>query len=266
MPGATYSPGMNETSTITAGRHPTRVLDKGEGAAVVILHGWGGRIESMSPVVSCLAARFRVLALDLPGFGESPPPSGSWGTPDYAAFVRDVLAEKGVARAHFLGHSFGGKTSLYLAATHGGVVDKLILVDPTGLRSSPSLQVRAKRTLSKVAKLLGAAGPPGRAARSALYRRISSSDYQDAGPMRPTLVRVVNEDLSPLLSAVRSPTLIVWGTEDEAVPVAHGRTMERLIPDAGLVLFEGAGHFPYLDERDRFCRIVRHFLGVPLSP
>lgn len=257
---------MKETSTIVAGGHPTRVLDVGQGDVVVVLHGWGGRIESMSPVVSCLAPRCRALAFDLPGFGESPPPPGGWGTPDYAAFVRAVLSEVGVARAHFVGHSFGGKTSLYLAATHHGVVDKLVLVDPTGLRSAPSAKVRAKRALSKVGKIIALAGPVGRAVQGALYRRIASSDYQEAGPMRSTLVRVVNEDLASLLPAVGSSTLIVWGTEDDAVPVAHGRTMERLIPDAGLVLFEGAGHFPYLDEQDRFCRILRHFLGVPLSP
>lgn len=257
---------MKETSTVVAAGHPTRVLDTGRGDAVVILHGWGGRIESMAPVVSCLASRCRALAFDLPGFGESPPPPAGWGTPDYAAFVRAVLAHTGITHAHFVGHSFGGKTSLYLAATQQGVVDKLVVVDPSGLRSAPSAKVRAKRALSRAGKALGLAGPPGRAAQRALYRRISSSDYQEAGPLRPTLVRVVNEDLTSLLPAVSSPTLIVWGSEDEAVPVAHGRTMERLIPDAGLVLFEGAGHFPYLDERDRFCRIVRHFLGVPLSP
>jgi pimeloyl-ACP methyl ester carboxylesterase len=51
--------------------------------------------------------------------------------------------------------------------------------------------------------------------------------------------------------------------QEDAVPVEHGRRMAKLIPDAGLVLFEGAGHFAYLDDPDRFCRVVRHFLGAP---
>ena len=97
--------------------------------------------------------------------------------------------------------------------------------------------------------------------RDAVYERIASSDYKDAGELRPTLVKVVNEDLTPLLSRIGASTLLVWGTKDDAVPVAHARTMERLIPDAGLVLFEGAGHFAYLDEQGRFCAIVRNFFG-----
>ncbi len=78
--------------------------------------------------------------------------------------------------------------------------------------------------------------------------------------MRPIMVKVVNEDLANLLPRIKAPTLLVWGSGDDAVPVAHARKMESLIPDAGLVLFEGAGHFAYLDEPDRFCRIAHHFL------
>ena len=84
----------------------------------------------------------------------------------------------------------------------------------------------------------------------------------EAGPLRPILVRVVNEDLAPLLPRIRASTLLVWGSNDDAAPLAHGKRMERLIDDAGLVVFEGAGHFAYLDEPDRFCRIVRHFFGA----
>jgi pimeloyl-ACP methyl ester carboxylesterase len=109
--------------------------------------------------------------------------------------------------------------------------------------------------------MAGQAGPLGRRLRDSVYDRIASSDYKEAGALRPTLVRVVNEDLTPLLSRVSASTLLVWGTRDDSVPVSHARTMERLIPDAGLVLFEGAGHFAYLDEPGRFCAIVRNFFG-----
>ena len=243
----------------------TRALETGTGHPVLVLHGWGGRIESMTPIVSCLVPRFRVLACDLPGFGESPVPAAVWRTPDYAAFVRDLLAEIGVPKAHFIGHSFGAKTSLCLAATHPAFVDKLVLVASSGLRKAPSMRVRAKRLASRGARIAGRLGPPGRRLRSAVYERIASTDYREAGPMRPILVKVVNEDFSSLLPSVRASTLLVWGSEDDAVPIQHARRMEELIPDAGLVLLEGAGHFPYLDDGASFCRIVRHFLGAPLS-
>ncbi|MDQ3915485.1 MAG: alpha/beta hydrolase [Actinomycetota bacterium] len=244
---------------------PTRLVDLGSGAGgdpIVVLHGWGGRIESMAPVISCLAQGRRVLSLDLPGFGESPAPASAWGTADYADFVVAVLAGAGVTRADFVGHSFGAKTSLYLAATAGPLVSRLVLAGSSGLRTPPSLKARAKRGLSRAGRAAGRLGPPGRAVRAALYRRIASEDYRTAGPLRPTFVKVVNEDLAPLLPRVAVPTLLVWGSNDEAVPLSHARAMERAIPDAGLVLFQGAGHFAYLDEADRFCRIVRTFLGI----
>lgn len=254
------------TKTITVGGQTARVLDAGSGEPVVVLHGWGGRIESMDPVIRCLAARFRVIALDLPGFGESPLPSAVWGTPDYAAFVRDALGSFDVTSASFVGHSYGAKVSLYLAATYRTMVQKLVLVGSSGLRSAPSVKARLKRAASKTAKGAGKLGPPGRALRDAAYRRLASADYRDAGELRPILVKVVNEDLSGLLPAINASTLLVWGSDDDAIPLAHARRMEKLIPDAGLVVLEGAGHFAYLDEPERFCRVTRHFLGGPISP
>jgi pimeloyl-ACP methyl ester carboxylesterase len=245
-----------------AGRE-ARVFEAGTGPPVVVLHGWGGRIESMAPVLQCLMRDFRTLALDLPGFGESPLPEETWGTPAYAAFLSGAMRDLGAEKAALVGHSYGAKTSLYLAATDPAAVGKLVLMSSSGLRTPPSLKARGKRLVSRVARAAGRFGSPGERLRSALYRRIASSDYRDAGPLRATLVKVVNEDLKGLLPQVRASTLLVWGSNDDSVPVSHARIMEKLIPDAGLVLFEGAGHFPYLDEKERFCRVLRNFLGAP---
>lgn len=214
----------------------------------------------MHPVIECLSDRMRVIAVDLPGFGDSPAPSTAWGTSDYSRLVRSLLVERDVERAHFVGHSFGAKTSLYLAATLPDVVQKLVLVGSSGLRSAPSMRARLRRSASRGARAMGRLGVPGRKVRDAIYKRIASEDYRNAGPLRPTFVKVVNEDMSELLPRIAAPTLLVWGSEDDAAPLAHARTMERAIPDAGLIVFEGAGHFCYLEQPDRFCRIVRHFL------
>ena len=242
-----------------------RVLDEGSGPVVMVLHGWGGRIESMAPVIRCLTSSFRVVAIDLPGFGDSPLPRGVWGTPDYATYVKDLTQELEIERAHFVGHSFGAKVSFYLATVYPELVDKLVLVGSPGLRTPPSLGARAKRAAGRTARAAGSLGPPGRALQKSVYKRIASTDYQEAGDLRPILVKVVNEDYRQLLPRIKSSTLLVWGSDDDAAPLAHGRQMEELIPDAGLVIFEGAGHFAYLDEPDRFCRVVRHFFGAPLG-
>jgi pimeloyl-ACP methyl ester carboxylesterase len=128
------------------------------------------------------------------------------------------------------------------------------------LRAAPSLKARAMRAASRSARLAGRLGPAGRRLRDAVYDRIASADYREAGELRPILVKVVNEDLTDLLPRVRASTLLIWGAEDDVVPVTHARRMEGLIPDAGLVLFQRGGHFAYLDEPDRFCRVVTHFL------
>lgn len=252
-------------SSLEVGGQRARYVQRGEGPDVVVLHGWGGRIESMGPVSSCLSGAFRVTAIDLPGFGESPTPAGVWGTSDYAAFVRDLLAELGIDHAHFVGHSFGGMTSLYLAAVHTGLVDKLVLAAPSGVRTPPPMKARAKKAVARVGRAAGALGPPGKRIKAAVYDKLGSADYKQAGPMQPILVKVVNEDLSPLLPRITASTLVVWGSGDEAVPLEGMRKMEAHMPDAAVVVFEGAGHFAYLDDQKRFCRVIRHFLGAPLS-
>ncbi len=264
-PGAgILGPMMDGSRPIEVGGQVTRVLRTGQGDACVVLHGWSGRIESMTPVITCLAGAFDVFAIDLPGFGESPTPRGVWGTPDYAAYVRDVLMTEGIEKAHFVGHSFGGKVASYLAAVHPEMVDKLVLAGASGLRLPPSLPARAKKAAARAGRIAGAVPVAGRKVKDAIYERIASEDYKQAGPMRPIFVKVVNEDLSPLLPRVKAPTLLVWGEGDDSVPVAAARKMEQLIPDAGVVVLEGTGHFSYLDDQARFCRVIRHFFGAPV--
>jgi pimeloyl-ACP methyl ester carboxylesterase len=250
---------VTEVSYVEARGVRTRVRRAGEGPPVVVLHGWGGRLESMIPIADCLHDRFLTVALDLPGFGESQMPPEAWGSEEYAQHVAAVLESMGIARAHFVGHSFGAKASLCLAAARPDMVDKLVVAGSPGLRASPSLEARIKRVVSRTARSVGRLGAPGRALRDSIYRRIASRDYREAGELRPILVRVVNEDLADALTKIASPTLLVWGVGDHDVPVTMARRMEKLIPDAGLVTLEGAGHFSYLDQPARFCRIVRHF-------
>ncbi|MBA3432242.1 MAG: alpha/beta fold hydrolase, partial [Actinobacteria bacterium] len=140
---------LDGLSMVDVGGHATRVLDVGVGDPVVLLHGWGGRIESMAPVARCLEDSVRVLALDLPGFGESPAPTEVWGSPEYGVFVARLLRDRGIERAHMVGHSFGAKTALQIAASRPQLVDRLVIVGASGLRTAPSWRARAKRALSR---------------------------------------------------------------------------------------------------------------------
>jgi pimeloyl-ACP methyl ester carboxylesterase len=233
----------------------------GQGPAVLLLHGWGGAIESFAPVLDDLQRSYTVAAFDLPGFGKSSLPPSTWGSADYAHLTLKVMDRLHLERPHLIGHSFGGQVSIRLAATSPDRVGKLVLVCSAGIRTKPALATRLKRRTARLGRWLAVYGGwMGEKLRAEIYRRVQSPDYANAGPLRPTLVRVINEDLTPLLALVTSPTLLVWGEQDRDVPLAAAQVMTRLLPAARLVVFEHAGHFAYLDQFERFRLLVGRFL------
>jgi pimeloyl-ACP methyl ester carboxylesterase len=230
----------------------------------VVLHGWGASIAAVASIMAIFRQTHRVIALDLPGFGASDAPPVPWGTQEYATLVEALLARLGIRRASFIGHSHGGRVSIVLAATYPDLVDHLVLVNSAGIRGKRDARYYARVYGFKAAKRLLAAppfsGPLGAPIRRRFESRFGSDDYRQAGSMRGTLVRVVNEDWRHLLPHILAPTLLIWGELDEETPLSDGQLMEQLIPDAGLVVFSGAGHFAYADDYDRFARVASNFL------
>jgi pimeloyl-ACP methyl ester carboxylesterase len=236
----------------------------GQGPQVLLLHGWGGAIESFSPVLDDLQRSYTVAAFDLPGFGNSSLPPCTWGSPDYARLTLKVMDRLHLDRPHLIGHSFGGQVSIQLAATSPDRVGRLVLVCSAGIRTRPALATRLKRRTARLGRWLAVYGGwMGEKLRAEIYRRVQSQDYANAGPLRPTLVRVINEDLTPLLPLITSPTLLVWGDQDREVPLSAAQVMVRLVPAAQLVVLENAGHFAYLDQFDQFRLLVGRFLRDP---
>jgi pimeloyl-ACP methyl ester carboxylesterase len=251
--------------TVTIGDQPVHFVVGGTGRAIVLLHGWGGQIASFGPIPGILAEKFRVVAVDLPGFGESPVPSRPWDARDFGDCVAGLLRRLGLGPVTLIGHSHGGRTAIALAAQYPELVRKLVLVDSAGIVPRRGPRYYGQVYLIKAARRLFSL-PGLRAGKDSVmrqvYRMVGSADYNAAtNPiLRATLVKVVNDDLRPLLPRITMPTLLIWGTQDRDTPLSDGRLMERLIPDAGLVELVGAGHFSYLDQLDTFCRIVTHFV------
>ena len=236
---------------------------EGQGDPVVLLHGWGASSQNLAGVAACLAPLFRVMSVDLPGFGWSQAPLATWGIADYADHVRQLLDEIRIAKAALLGHSFGGRVAIQLAACHPERVGPLILVASAGVRPRRGpryyARVATAKALRRLSMLPGLAGVGSRLL-SRWQAKVGSRDYLAAGRLRPTLVKVVNEDLTPALTSVQAPTLLLWGDQDQEVRRPAVEIMAARIPRARLKVFVGAGHFPFQDAPEAFCQAAKEFL------
>ena len=237
---------------------------EGEGKDVLILHGWGANINTVLPIVNLLKPHFKVYALDLPGFGESTEPKEVFGSDDYARIVKKFMVKMDIDKVILIGHSFGGKVSIWLGSSCPEMVDKIVLIDSAGLIPKRGFKYYIKVYSFKTLRFLYKTfffWIDSKKRMEKFYKKFGSTDYKDAdGIMRKILVKVVNEDLKPILKNIKSPTLLIWGDEDTATPLYMGKTMEKEIPDSGLVVLEGTGHYSYLDDYNRFSIILKAFL------
>lgn len=237
---------------------------EGQGKDILVLHGWGANINTVLPIVNLLKPYFRVYAVDLPGFGESDKPKEVFGSEDYARILKEFIDKMGAKKIVLIGHSFGGKLSILLGIKYPEIVDKIVLINSAGLVPKRGLKYYIKVYSFKTLKFLYNIiffWANKEEKREKFYKRFGSTDYREAdGIMRKILVRVVNEDFKGILKEIKSPTLLIWGDKDTATPLYMGKIMESQIPDSGLVILEGAGHYSYLDDFNRFAIILKTFL------
>lgn len=234
----------------------------GKGQDVILLHGWGQNIQAFEMVHKHLANRFRVFTIDFPGFGKSDLPPCPWAVEDYVQTLEAFVKELGIENPILMGHSFGGRVSIVYASRNP--VRKMILVDSAGVKPKRRLSYYFKVYSFKFAKQFLKLPIINRREEELLQKlraKFGSSDYKNsAGVVQQTMVRVVNEDLQHFMPNIQASTLLVWGENDTATPVSDGKIMEKKIPDAGLVVLKGCGHFSYLEKFHEFKVIIDHFL------
>lgn len=209
---------------------------------VLALHGWARSHRDFDGVLAPGDGEpLDALAVDLPGFGLSPPPPGPWGSAEYADCVAEVLGEMATPVV-VLGHSFGGRVALQLAARRPDQVSALVL---TGVPLLPRPDRRRPRARYRLIRFLHRAGVIGERRMEAARQRYGSPDYRAThGVMRQVFVRSVGESYDEQLAAVRCPVTLVWGNDDTEVPlVVAEAAVERLgTADARLQVCAGAGH------------------------
>jgi pimeloyl-ACP methyl ester carboxylesterase len=242
-------------------RH-TRPPAPSDAPPVLVLHGWGASIDAVGSIVDGLADKIEVVAVDLPGFGESAEPPEPWDVGAYARFVVALTDELGLERFSLIGHSFGARIGIVIAATRPERIARMVLTGAAGLKPRRKPSYYGRVAVAKAGRVVGAVGgAPGRRLQDRMRRRVASRDWLEATEaMRGTFRAVIAEDLSPHLPNIRASTLLVWGERDEDTPLWMGRRMEEAIPDAGLVVLEG-GHYVYAERAAEFNRIALHFLS-----
>lgn len=257
---------MNEipTSTITLNGIQINHAIAGEGAPVLLLHGWGANIGLVWQLAERLIPKgYKVFALDMPGFGESAEPPVAWSVFDYAKFVIDYMDFHDLDKIYLFGHSFGGRLGLILGSDYSDRIIKMALSDAAGIRpKTPFWSNLRLNTYKGIRDTLYNIGLDSVAdsLRQAYNKRYGSTDFQQvSGVMRDSFVKVVNEDLLPYAKRVQVSTLLFWGDKDEDTPLWQGKMLEETIPDAGLVVHEGAGHYAYLERLADTVRVMVYF-------
>src|SRR3982751_5543739 len=224
-------------------------------------HGWGQSSASFVSLAETMKPFASSTLIDFPGFGKSALPPASWGTAEYADAVAQWLRGQSRTQSVWIGHSFGGRVGIQLAARHPKLFAGMVLIASAGLPRQRTLfqQIRfsIRKTFFKMAKRFLREGPQ----LERLRQRMGSADYRSAGALRPVFNRVVSEDLTGIARQVQCPTLLIYGKEDTETPPEMGQRLKGLIPGAELTLLDGFGHLNILNEgRHQVALRIRKFL------
>ena len=265
--------------------HRVAYRSAGSGPAIVLVHGITSTSATWERVMPYLATRFTVIAPDLLGHGQSAKPRGDYSLGAYASGVRDLIVSLGHDSATFVGHSLGGGVVMQLAYQFPERCERLVLVDSGGLGREVNVLLRAATLpLSEVVlpvlastRLLDA----GRTV-SRLFGRLGIRAGTDVAELakghasladaeaRAAFVHTLRTIVDPggqrvnasdrLYLAQNVPFMLVWGERDPIIPVEHGRTAHELVPSSRLEIFEHAGHFPHVDDPQRFLDVLLDFI------
>lgn len=219
-----------------------------QGRAVFWGHGWGQRLENLLPLAQSLENSGHHWVIDFPGFGKSPLPPSDWSTAEYADALAAFIKSKTDQKILWVGHSFGCRVGLQLAARHPELIDGLFLISAAGLprirNPIKKIYFKARIRIYKLLKKLIPFGLP----EQWLIKKFASKDYLNSGPLRNILIKTVNENLCEIAKTIKAPVLFLYGSEDTETPPDTGERFTKIIPKSELVVLEGYDHYTILTE------------------
>jgi pimeloyl-ACP methyl ester carboxylesterase len=266
--------------------HGERVAyqDAGAGEALMLIHGMAGSSATWRAVIPQLSKKYRVVAPDLLGHGESAKPRGDYSLGAFAASLRDLLDELGISRVTVIGQSLGGGVAMQFTYQHRDYCQRLALISSGGLGpdlnwilrilSAPGaellLPVVAPRPVLNVGNKLGSwlmsAGVQSPRASEMWSAYSSLADQQTRQAFLRTLRSVVDyrgqavSALGKIHVSHGLPTLLIWGEEDRIIPVAHGYAAHDAVPGSRLEVLPGVGHFPHVESPAAVVDILDDFI------
>lgn len=242
-------------------------IDEGVGEAVLLLHGWGANLKSFSNLINQLKVKYRVIAFDYPGFGESSELKKSFTVDDYVDVTIKLIEKLGITKLILIGHSYGGRIIIKLNSRKElpFSITKNVLIDAAGLKDKKDIRTNFRIKLFKILKRIVYLLPIDKKIKEQfeykLKAKFGSKDYTNASKvMQETLVKSVNEDLTHLLHYMRE-TLLIWGDNDNVTPVWMANVMKDNISNSGLVILHG-GHFSYIDDPIVFSRVMESYFNL----
>jgi pimeloyl-ACP methyl ester carboxylesterase len=249
----------------------------GRGQPVILLHGWLESWDAWRGTMESLARTHRTYALDFWGFGDSGKQGVGYSVEDYVDMVDQFMERLGICRSAVLGHSMGGTVSLGLALKRPDRVGRVAVVGSPiqGKGLALFLQLAARRFLASLAYRLPGALPLGVRLCSPLLARDWKTWYRmfERDLSRTTLesfhlsiASLYQTDLSSRLDEIRMPTLGIYGQRDRIVDPDQGEVLARGAPHAEIHHFEHSGHFPMLDEPERFYGVLSQFINHKRVP
>jgi len=258
----------------------------GSGPLIVLLHGIAASSATWDNVIPRLARRFKVIAPDLLGHGESAMPPGDYSLGAYANLVRDLLVALGEERGTLVGHSLGGGVAMQFAYQFPERCERIVLVSSGGLGREvhPILRAAALPGAELVLPWLSVVGDRSIRALGRLAQRVGLRQSADLAETwrsfvsletpegRRTFLHTVRDiidlggqrvsALDRLYLTADLPMLIVWGDRDPLIPVSHAHHAHEVVAGSRLEIFPGAGHFPYLEDPERFAAVVLDFIAT----
>jgi len=216
-------------------------LREGKGEKFLLVHGWGGTVCSLQGLFEKISQNYDVIALDLPGFGQSDQPGADWGIGAYAEFLLEFLSQLGVKKTAYFGHSFGGSLGIYLSAKYPKRISRLILCGASFKREKKKSrmtdflkQVILNESLYRIVT---------KPFRKIFYRIFyPHSDLIKYPHLESNFRKIVDEDLTPLLDKINVDTLIIWGGSDRQTPVELAYLLHKKIKSSKLKIMAKSGH------------------------